>query len=57
METIRTVEDFKRFMKKNHDTIHSRAIKAEHIPADDEWMKEDEWDNIYQREVIDHGKV
>ena len=28
-----------------------KVINADDIPIDDEWMQEDEWDEIYKQEV------
>jgi hypothetical protein len=57
MEVIKTVQDFKKFIKENHDLLYQNAIRVEDISKDDEIMLEDEWDEIYQHEVIDGGKI
>ena len=57
VEMIKSVEDFKEFVKANHDLLYSKAIRAEDIKEDDEWMQEDEWDEIYREEVSEHGKI
>ena len=57
MEEIKPVQDFKEFLKNNYDLLYSKAVKAEDIKADDEWMQEDEWDEIYKEEVSGHGKI
>lgn len=54
---IKSVEDFKEFVKANHDLLYSNMVRAEDIKEDDEWMQEDEWDEIYQEEVSEHGKI
>ena len=39
------------------DNIYSNAIKAEELILEDEWMKEDEWEAVYQQEEKNNGKV
>ena len=48
VDMIKSVQDFKEFVEANHDLLYSNAIKAEDIKEDDEWMQEDECDEIYQ---------
>lgn len=52
MEAIKTVEDFRKFIDLNYSRIYSNAIKAEDLSKDDEWMKEDEWEDVYRKEVV-----
>lgn len=57
MEAIRTIQDFKDFMNANYNNIYSNAIKVEELTLEDEWMKEDEWEAVYQQEEKNNGKV
>lgn len=57
MEAIRTIQDFKDFMNANYNNIYSNVIKAEELTLEDEWMKEDEWEAVYQQEEKNNGKV
>ena len=57
MEAIRTIKDFKDFINANYNNIYSNAIKAEELTLEDEWMKEDEWEAVYQQEEKNNGKV
>lgn len=57
MEAIRTIQDFKDFMNANYNNIYSNAIKDEELTLEDEWMKEDEWEAVYQQEEKNNGKV
>ena len=57
MEAIRTIQDFKDFMNANYNNRYSNAIKAEELTLEDEWMKEDEWEAVYQQEEKNNGKV
>lgn len=57
MKKIETVEEFKRFLNTNRDKIISHAIKVEELPPDDEWIKDDSWDEIYEKEVKYNEKI
>lgn len=57
MKKIETVQDFKCFLNNNRDKLLKQAIKIEELPTDDEWLQDDEWDEIYEREVVHNGKV
>lgn len=57
MNTIKSVQDFKDFLKKNHDLFYLNAVKADDITEDDEWMQEDEWDKIYQKDIMVNEKI
>ena len=57
MKEIETIQDFKQFLNTNRDKLRAHAIKVEELPPEDEWIQEDEWDEIYKREVVQHGKV
>lgn len=57
MNAIKSVQDFKEFLKINRDLFYSNAVKADDITEDDEWMQENEWDEIYQKEIVGDGKV
>ena len=57
MKEIETIQDFKQFLNTNRDKLREHAIKVEELPPEDEWIQEDEWDEIYKREVVQHGKV
>lgn len=57
MERIETVEAFKRFISTNHEQIFKHMIKIENIPNNDEWIQENEWDKIYEQEVIHNRNI
>lgn len=57
MESIKIVEDFKKFIKDNHDMIYANVISADDITLDDEWMQDNKWDEIYRKEVSADGKI
>lgn len=47
MEAIKDVNDFKRFLELNRNKLYSNAEDADDITLDDEWMQENQWDEIY----------
>lgn len=57
MEKIETVQDFKRFLNDNHDKLLERTVRIEELPPEDEWIQDDEWDEIYKQEEIHNGKI
>lgn len=57
MKKIETVEDFKEFLKNNRNKLISHAIKVEKIPPDDEWIRDYSWDEVYEKEMRDDGKI
>ena len=54
---IRSVDDFKAFLDANREQILKNVVKIEDLPEDDEWFQEDEWDEIYEQEVLKSGKT
>lgn len=50
METIRTSADFKAFIDANRDLIKEKTVRIEDLPADDDWVNDDVWDEIYKEE-------
>ncbi|MCM1084178.1 MAG: hypothetical protein NC393_08765 [Clostridium sp.] len=56
MESIKTVEEFKKFMEDNHDMIYSNAVDADKITLNDEWMQDDKWEEIYHKGVSGNQK-
>lgn len=57
METVKSVNDFRRFMELNRDKLYANAENADDITLDDEWMQDDQWDEIYKLEEKDIGKI
>lgn len=57
MKSIKSVEEFKKYMQDNSDLVRENIISADEITIDDEWMKDDVWDEIYQKEVVNNGKI
>ncbi len=57
METVKDIKDFKRFIELNRDKLYARAENANDIAIDDEWMQDDQWDEIYMQEERKDGKI
>lgn len=60
MSNTDTVENFKKYMQENRDKILEHTVRLRDLPADDDWFQEDEWDEIYEQEVLkkyDNGKL
>ena len=57
MEKIETIQDFKHFLNSNRDNLLEHAIKVEDLPSDDEWIRDDDWDEIYKQEGAADGKI
>lgn len=57
MENIKNIHDFRMFLKLNQDKIYKNAVNASDISSRDEWMKENQWDEIYKEEEKKIGKI
>ena len=57
MSEIRSVQDYKDFLKDNRELLHKNAVRIEDLSPDDDWILDDEWDVIYEQEAIKHVKV
>jgi len=56
MEKANTVDEFKKYLKDNKEKVLEYTVRIEDLPNDDEWLQDDEWDEIYKQEVIEkHG--
>ena len=51
MDTGKDVSDFKRFIELNREKLYANSVKADDISVNDEWMQENQWDEIYERQV------
>jgi hypothetical protein len=57
MSEIRSVQDYKDFLKDNRELLHKNAVRIEDLSPDDDWILDDEWDVIYEQEAIKHVRV
>ena len=54
MANIRSVQDYKDFLKDNRELLQKNAVRIEDLSPDDDWILDDEWDVIYEQEAIKH---
>lgn len=47
MDKIETIENFKHFLNKNRNKLKDRTVCLSDLPKDDEWLNDDEWDEVY----------
>ena len=57
MEAVKDIKDFKHFIEMNRDKLYAIAEDANNITIDDEWMQDEQWDEIYMQEVKKNGKI
>lgn len=57
MDRAETIKDFKSFLSANREKLRDIVVAVKDLPADDEWIQDDEWEEIYKQEVLRHGKV
>lgn len=57
MKKIETVQDFKKFLNTNRDKLLEHTVRVEDLPLDDDWIQDDDWDEVYQQEVVHNGKI
>ena len=57
MDAIKDINDFKHFLEVNREKLYKNAVNAADISLDDEWMQEDQWDDIYKQGEKKDGKI
>lgn len=57
MDRVEHIRDFKNFLNSNRDKLMDMAVSIENLPADDDWIQDGEWDEIYEKEGLKDGKV
>ena len=57
MNRTDTIKDFKNFLSVNREKLQDIMTDIKELPADDEWLLDDEWEEIYKQEVLKNGKV
>lgn len=57
METIKDINDFKKFMEMNRERIYANAVSVEELPKDDEWLNDEKWDVIYKDREKKSGNI
>lgn len=44
------MDNFKRFIELNREKLYTNSVKADDISVNDEWMQENQWDEMYGAE-------
>lgn len=57
MKKIKNTEDFKKFLRDYEPEIMKKTVRLQDLVEDDEWVKETEWDKLYNRTVKKHGEI
>ena len=57
MDRAETIKDFKGFLSANCEILRDATVAIKDLPVDDDWIKDDEWYEIYKQEVLRDGKV
>lgn len=57
MKKIKNNEDFKKFLRDYEPEIMKKTVRLQDLVEDDEWVKENEWDELYNRTVKKHGEI
>ena len=47
MKKIKNTEDFKKFLRDYKSEIMKKTVRLQDLVEDDEWVKENEWDELY----------
>lgn len=46
MSKIKSVQEFRKFLKENRDKLLEKSVKIENLPPDDEWLNDSSWDTV-----------
>ena len=57
MDRAEMIKDFKNFLSANCEKLRDVTVDIRDLSDDDDWIKDDEWDEIYKQEVLRDGKV
>lgn len=47
---MKTINEFRQFLKKNKDKLYAVSENADDLSLDDEWLQENQWDDVYGQE-------
>lgn len=47
------IRDFRSFLTENHKKIIEDSVKVDELLDSDDWLSDDEWDEVYQKEFLD----
>ena len=57
MKKIKNTEDFKKFLRDYESEIMKKTVRLQDLVEDDEWVKENEWEKLYNQTVKKHGEI
>ena len=57
MKKIKNTEDFKKFLRDYESEIMKKTVRLQDLVEDDEWVKENEWDELYEVANVDKNLV
>ena len=46
------IEDFIQYLRDNDDLVRKHTVKIEDLPPDDDWVMDNDWDEVYIQVVI-----
>ena len=55
MDKTETIKDFKCFLNSNREKLRDTTVAIKDLPPDDDWIQEDEWDEIYKQDIKKWG--
>ena len=57
MDRAEIIKDFKCFLSTNRENLRDVTVAIKDLPADDDWICDDKWEEIYKKEEVKRGKV
>ena len=57
MDKKEAIKEFKEFLNANRENLLKYAVDIKDLPEDGEWLQDDEWDKIYEQEVIKNERI
>ena len=57
MKKIKNTEDFKKFLRDYESEIMRKTVRLQDLVEDDEWVKENEWDELYEVTNVDENLI
>lgn len=51
MDRSETIKDFRSFLCENQEKLRDIAVAIKELPIDDDWIQNDEWDEIYKHKL------
>ena len=57
MKKIKNTEDFKKFLRDYKPEIMKKTVRLQDLVEDDEWVKENKWDELYEVTNVDENLI